>query len=150
MDVRTVREATELMDLIDKLKGFLFQTDLVQFRKTLQDNVMLSGFLQKKDLSTDNKEVLLALLDEKKSEILKMPQIKLTIAIDPEDSFLDKICSWFSANTGKTFLLDIAVDASIVGGLLITYNGIYRDLSLKTKLNNYFNKFPNAHELLGS
>lgn len=150
MDVRTVREATELMDLIDKLKGFLFQTDLVQFRKTLQDNVIPSSYLQKKELSTDNKEVLLAYLDEKRSEILKMPRIRLTIAIDPEDSFLDKICSWFNANTGKTFLLDIAVDASIVGGLLITYNGIYRDLSLKAKLNNYFNKFSNAHELFGS
>jgi hypothetical protein len=148
MQVRATREATELLDLIDDLKSSLFHTDLTKFRGILQKNAALLGYLQVDDLGSTNREELIACLDKERQEILKMPRIKLTLAVNSEDSFLNKIYAWFSTNTEKTFLLDISVDASIVGGLLITYNGLYRDYSLKAKLDNYFNKFSTLYDLL--
>jgi F0F1-type ATP synthase delta subunit len=150
MQIVTSKQAANIFDLIDSLKDSLFKSNMEEYKKILQDNAILVSYFDESEVSSNNKEALLAYLDRTKEEIEKRPLVKLTLAISPEPPFLEKMYKWFLDTTGKQLLLDISIDQNILGGLLITYEGLYRDLSLKSKLDNYFKKFSSINELLRS
>ena len=78
-------------------------------------------------------EVLLAAKDS----LVSAQLLNITVAVDLEDSFIDKLYDWFTKNGFKDFLLDITKDTSIYGGLLLSFNGKYMDLSLKKRASEY-------------
>lgn len=62
--------------------------------------------------------------------------INLTLAIEPSQALMKKIVSWFKKTAGPNLTLDINVDRSILGGMIVSYQGRYQDLSLKRKLDS--------------
>ena len=149
MNIRTTKDAVELLEQIDLLKESLFHTDLSSFSSILEGNNTLSSFVSKDSLS-GSRESKLKYLDSLKNEISQLPRVTLTLAAMPDSSFLDILCNWFKVNTGKFYLLDISLKPSILGGVLISYNGLYRDYSLKSRIDTYFNQFSTIYELLRS
>jgi F0F1-type ATP synthase delta subunit len=57
----------------------------------------------------------------------------------PEDE-LAKLGGWFKSNLGNTTLLDISYDPNIIGGCAISYKGVYKDYSLREKINQNKNR----------
>jgi len=150
MQIRTTKEASELINLIETLKDSIYKADLVSFNKILQNNAILTTYLRESEISSGNKEAIASYLDRTKEEILKMSRIKLTMAINPDSALLDKMFSWFKDAAGKELLMDISINPGILGGLLVTYKGLYRDFSLKSRLDNYFKRFSTVYDLLRS
>lgn len=69
-----------------------------------------------------------------KKFLISLPKVKIEMAIEPERETLIKISDWFERELGKKFILDVKINPKILGGLIIEYNGKWRDFSLAKKL----------------
>lgn len=50
------------------------------------------------------------------------------------DEEIERLGTWFKANFGETFLFELSSDPSLIGGCALSYKGIYKDYSLKSKI----------------
>lgn len=75
-----------------------------------------------------------------KNAILEAKILDLTLFFEPDDSFITKLYDWFKKNGFNNFLLNISVDSKICGGLEISYNGKYVDLSIRKTVSEYVRK----------
>lgn len=66
--------------------------------------------------------------------IQHLPEVSITLACKPTQQILESIISWFCTQTKQPVLLDVRVDASLIGGAVIGYKGKYQDFSIKKKL----------------
>ncbi len=71
-----------------------------------------------------------------KSEIEHLTVINMSVAFEPNEKTINMISLWFLNNINKAVLLDIVYDSKLIGGTIITYNGKYKDYSLRKKLEN--------------
>lgn len=89
--------------------------------------------------NTDS-EYSLEILSEFKSAFYKMPVVELTVGISPTRDLLSKIRDWFWENSGKKVVLKLRVEPEVIGGVKIVFNDHYKDLSIGTKLVDFFKK----------
>ena len=115
--IRTREEAWELLGQLDAL-----ETGLYSARAAVKIPVLLQGVYE----TRENKK---AFLEELKNQLLN-----LAVALKPDESFLAKLSGWVKVNIGERAVLEIEVDAAILGGALVSYNGKYRDYSLRKAL----------------
>ena len=142
--VKTKQEAEYLKNDIQKLASALFNTKAnitheidtyIPFDKKEQ---FLSLFGQNQITFQDleNTQKFLALITETLNDI---PVISLQIAIEPKQETIDTISDWFSQRLNKEVLLDIVVKKELLAGCVIINNGIFRDYSIKKKIEDRFN-----------
>lgn len=102
------------------------------------------GFLSKKvegriseDLKkySKNPEQQFYFLEQLKKYLLNIPQVKLEIVFSPSANFLNKISSWLKKEIGKKIFLDLVLNPEIVGGVIIEYQGKYRNFSLAKEID---------------
>lgn len=146
--IKTLIPTTEvrgtLLAEIELLRKSLYQVGS-GFEQTLQKNLRsesaaaLSQFLQK-DKTREQKE---ASLNELKEALLKLPLLHLTIAVAPSASGIDTITEKARTYFGADVVLDIVIDPALYGGAEVSYEGRYVDLSLKSKMDDYFAKRKN-------
>jgi len=120
--IRTREEAWELLGQLDAL-----ETGLYSARAAVKIPVLLQGVYE----TRENKK---AFLEELKNQLLNLAVVSLTVALKPDESFLEKLSGWVKVNIGERAVLEIEVDAAILGGALVSYNGKYRDYSLRKAL----------------
>lgn len=126
--VKTKNRSLEvLQDLDEVLKASYSKNFSTEVLKELP-----ISFSKKADVST---EIIKA-----KDSLLAAKILDLTIAVEPEEEFISKIYSWFSKNGFDNFLLDIHVEPKIHGGVQISFNGKYVDLSFNKKVAEYARK----------
>ena len=78
------------------------------------------------------------LLFEIKQEISKVKVLKLYLAIDPTPQIIENTSSWVKENLGEDVVLDIERDETILGGAIISFDGQYKDFSLRKTLDEIF------------
>jgi F0F1-type ATP synthase delta subunit len=66
--------------------------------------------------------------------------VDITLAFDPPKQFVKKIYLELIDVFSFPFCLNFNLDEEICGGLLISYKGIYTDLSLKKKIADYLSE----------
>jgi len=66
--------------------------------------------------------------------------VNLVLAFSPEKKLFSHLKLWVKENVNPDAVLDISVDQSILAGALITYNGYYKDFSLKKKVQEAFSQ----------
>src|SRR5436190_11017730 len=79
-------------------------------------------------------ETMQTFIEELKSLVIAMPEITITFAIEPTEVMITGISSWFAVNLKKPMILDIVVNTTLIGGIILHYQGIYKDFSVKKKL----------------
>lgn len=142
--IKTVAQARQLGDALDGLVADLYENQQERFEEKVNRLLSLSqaeAVLQLVSSSVGgplSEDEIKQILGSLKAATLKLPIVKLTLAFEPTEAMLEEIGSWFWENTGKHILLDVAVDGSIVGGAIIEYNGVYKDFSVKTRLEKVF------------
>ena len=70
----------------------------------------------------------------------QIPVVSLQLAFEPTEPIIESLSSWFVQNIKTKVILDIHLERKIIGGALISLNGIYDDFTLKTKIETYFNQ----------
>lgn len=130
------------VDLIKKLHsiqdaGYLQDTsNLVPMFLSLSkeyDNLLAPEFDDATPVSS-----VLAYTERLISYLESLEYVEITLAFHPGKNFLDRLYLWFQSYLSVPFYLHVLVDESIGGGLLLSYKGVYADLSLKKAISDYF------------
>ncbi len=70
------------------------------------------------------------------SLIASISIITLHLPIEPRDKFIDELHTLCSMYVSSKFVLEFIINPEILGGLIISYEGLYLDLTVKRKLQN--------------
>jgi len=128
-----MQDAEKVSDLVFK-NPKLSLGEKIEKAKEKISNKFYDFFLELSQDGYSNKEKILKELEETKDELLKLPVLKIQLAFLPTPSFIKELSDWFKKNLKKRVLLDIEVNPTIVGGLILEYKGRYLDLSLKKEI----------------
>lgn len=141
--IKTVDQARELNSEIDILLDNLFKTETNAFEKELNsisavNSQMLKEILIRNYGSFENKAMIKEYLIGLKEEIQKLKVLKLSLAFEVSKNSIDNLFTWVLKNQGVGIILDIKTDKSLLGGVIIEFNGKYKDLSLRKALEEAF------------
>lgn len=74
------------------------------------------------------------LLTQIEDGIKNAPAVILYVAFELPDPELKRIGQYFKTNFGPEILVDIQFNPALIGGCALSYKGIYRDFSIKQKI----------------
>ena len=140
---RTVDDAQKLASEIDFLNESMFHEGKKEFENVLKKvKPKLAQIIQEefinKDPTYSNKDMIKDFLTQLKERVLALKTVTLEIAFEPSQETIENIHNWILKNIDTDYVLDIVVDNNIVGGVNLTYEGKYKDFSLKKKLDEAF------------
>jgi flagellar biosynthesis/type III secretory pathway protein FliH len=137
--IYSVTDKTYILERLAILEAGTFST-----KKSYEEQVheQFSLFLAEsllqtsKDLkvSTESPASIQKFLRDLQERLKKLPQVSIRLAITPNDDTLRSISKWFDATLGEKTLVSFVVDPALLGGVVIEWNGIYLDYSLKKRL----------------
>lgn len=128
-DILTKQDLVYLLDDITQLKNSLYQEQgSVEQTATTPAGVELVKILKQKNLKNKNEQE--NFLKDFEQYLKNIPQIKLTLAFTPSDSFTKKISHWLEQQTNQKIILDLTIDHTVVGGAIIEYQGQHRNFAL--------------------
>lgn len=141
----TKQELDHLLASLTKFKLDLFNYTSEQLEQKLYDEYdvvfvnTLKELLKNNSLSIndDNKLQIESLLDQVEKEAAEVEVLKITLAFTPTERFLAELQNWISKHVGQNVLLDLLVREEIIGGAEIVYKGLYKDMTISNKLENY-------------
>ena len=142
-NIKTVDEVNRLVSEIDILLDSLFKADTNAFEKALNSiSVVTSQALKdtflKNNANLGNYAMIKDLLIKLKEELQKFKVLKLSLAFEVSEGSIDNLFAWVLTNLGSGIILDIKEDKKIIGGASIEFEGKYKDLTLKKKLEEVF------------
>lgn len=91
------------------------------------------ALLREQQINTESRNALkefFALISDK---VASLPVISLTIAFEPNEAVLQAISQWFLLNAKKQVLMDIQFDRSLIAGATLTFNGKFKDYSIRSQ-----------------
>lgn len=68
----------------------------------------------------------------------ELPIVFLTLAFEPSGKMVGKMYSFLTKTLGKSIVIDVKTEPLILGGAIVEYGGVYKDVSLKTKIEKTF------------
>ena len=142
--IKTLDQLEDFSLVIDTALSGLFKVKNKNIEEILDKTVgkstadTLRKLIEKNKIDPSNFSSLDKLLNDLKEDLKKMKILKISLAIDPSQEQIDHIFDWVKENLGKGIILDIDKDESILGGAVISFNGQYKDFSLKRTLEEIF------------
>jgi len=139
-NIITKRDAQRLLEEIEIIRKGLFEAGEGALESLLKNKVraetaeVIRETFSKADL--DKK----GYLDKVEELIMKMPNVSFILAFEPSEGAVERFYSKVSEATGKRVLLDIVYEPQIIGGVVIIFNGRYRDYSFKKIFELEFEK----------
>jgi F0F1-type ATP synthase delta subunit len=126
------KEDVDLFDMeIDELLKGLYESGEGSFDNVLKEKVRVRIAEQLKDIiersQVSKEECLKNLIKETE----KIKVIKITVSFEPTYAAIIRISQWVKQNISNYTVLKTIYDREIVGGLIVEYEGNYRDYSLK-------------------
>ena len=129
------------------ISEILTKEDLIRISSDL-DLLEKSLYMKKKDLNISPTIVKAIENQEPKSfiatlrqELSKIKILEITISFPVTQKTIVKISDWITNNIDQKIALDIKIDPSIIAGAIISFNGKYANLSLKSKLENILKNY---------
>ena len=83
-------------------------------------------------------ETLSRKISDLKKSLDELAVVKLTLAYEPSQSTIDKILAFLRQNLGEKIILEVKFESKILGGVIFEFRGLYRDYTLRTKLDDIF------------
>lgn len=71
-------------------------------------------------------------------EISHMDSIELRLAYEPSHDAQKKIVDWAKQHVNPSCLVEFVFVPDLIGGAAISFNGIYKDLSFKSKILTFY------------
>ena len=129
----TKEEAADIADRFDVIekKIFSYRGD---WKALLKANVG-ADFYNILIAVTDDKE-LLNVFEKFRNAIASADTVRLDIAFEPTYEFLSKISELMAREVGRKVILDINISKKLIGGLQISFNGRFADVSLEKKIKD--------------
>lgn len=80
------------------------------------------------------KENIYQLFAELENKVKSLPQLVIYTAFDPGEEEIRQIGSWIRTNLTAIKLFDLKLDPNLIAGAALTYQGVYKDLSLRSRI----------------
>lgn len=139
--LRTVEESNNIIALIEELKGSTFQIKKNGFKSLLNNSTLtragalLKELLVKHKVNLSDQIEIEKFLEAIRDSLKKLRSINLTLSFIPNDKMLDRLSAWIKTNISDGIMLDIQYEPSIIGGIKISYYGMYKDYTLDKTIN---------------
>lgn len=140
---RTRREAMDLIEALDEVlvTSYKVNVDLHEhmrsvFPYTTYDTMML--LIRDHEIDMKDAHILYKFLHGIKDIVTHVPTVSIYLAFTPTPRFLDRISGWFFENFKEPVLLDLIIEQELAGGAVVAFKGIYKDYSLKKRMEGLF------------
>ncbi|MEK7502667.1 MAG: F0F1 ATP synthase subunit delta [Patescibacteria group bacterium] len=143
-DIKLIEQVEEFSSEIDNILSSLFKVKNRNIEEILDKTVgqktlgIVKKLVQENKIDSSDYNSLDKLLNGIKQDLKKIRILKMSLAIDPTPETIDRLFDWVKKNLGEGIVLDIDKDESILGGAIISFDGIYNDLSLRKTLEGIF------------
>jgi len=143
-DIKTREQLEEFSSEIDNILSSLFKVKNKNIEEILNKTVgqktleIVKKLVQENKIDSSDYNSLDKLLNGIKQDLKKIRILKMSLAIDPTNETIDHIFEWVKKNLGEGIILDIDKNETILGGAVISFDGMYKDLSLKRTLEEIF------------
>jgi len=144
--LKTTPDAEEFLLQLDNLLTKLFKINPDSLEKNLK-KIVSSKFAELfkesfkiNNINQNDHSAIEKFLNSIKNQIQQLNILKLQLAFDPTEETIDTLFRWIAENYGSGIILDIHKDESILGGAIVTFNGKYKDLSLRKRFEDTFQK----------
>ena len=142
---RTRREAMDLIEALDEVLVTSYKVNVnlhehmrSVFPYTTYDTMIL--LIRDHEIDIKDAHMLYRFLHGIKDLVTHVPTVEISLAFTPTPRFLDRVSGWLFENFKEPILLDLSVDPEIAGGAIVAFKGIYKDYSLRKKMEELFNK----------
>ena len=129
--IRTLEERDKLKEEIVLLLDSLYTQKGEGVESTLSSQVRFWVSEIIKTESSNNLGEIESYLKDILSQLSQFKTLSLRLAFEPTNASIDKFITFTRKNIGMEVILDFDYDPRILGGAVITYEGEYRDFSLK-------------------
>lgn len=72
--------------------------------------------------------------NELEDQIKKLKPLVIYLGFEPKQQQIESIGEWLKNNLNQTKLFEIKIDPSLLGGVALVNGGVYRDYSLRTRI----------------
>ncbi len=143
--VKTSQDRVEFLSQLDVLSRVFYShkkdiTSALETEVSFKTREKLVWLARKNNISLDTVDIFNSFLETVKQTVVQIPEITLILAFAPTEQMISVISFWFTTSAKKAVVLDISVDKTLIGGTIIGLNGMYKDFSLKRKLQDKFEK----------
>ena len=150
IDTSVFKEFTTNINTVDKLNELLTdvsEAETTSFASSAKHlSASIKGKVSKKfeeiirNLEARNElpkspEDRLKFFEGLKEYLQKLPIISLELAFNPSDNFVNKISNFLKGGSDSTPILDIQVKPNILAGTTIEKDGVFKDYSYTTRLD---------------
>ncbi len=128
------------LEEINLVEGIVFKNVEAPLSERVKGKVR-EGFkdeikkLEKEGIVSASPNQQFSFFDELKKYLQKIPLVKLEVSFEPSENFLLRIKKWFKEENHQEVILDLIVNPKVVGGVIIEYQGRYRNFSLAKKID---------------
>ena len=131
--IYTREQLESVKDDIRAISGLVYKSSLGPFSNQIKNKVGPNIYFYIYNLEKTGRLPKTASLGNFLIDLSKfldgIEKITLTLAFVPTAGFQREIAVWLSENLGKKVVADFVVNSEIIGGLIIEYNGKYKDYS---------------------
>jgi len=133
-------DADLLSEELDRLLEAMYSGQVKDFENILYENVRISVADKIKELVGDKEVDKEELLRGVKDNINKLKLLRITISFEPTRGSLTRIAKWAKQNISKYIIIDYSYDKDIVGGVVVEFEGGYKDYSIKKNFDEFILK----------
>lgn len=73
-----------------------------------------------------------------KAEFGKLRVLKLYMAFEPSEKFLESIKNWVEEKVGEDIILEIQEDLGVLGGARLVFEGKFKEITLAHLIDSFF------------
>lgn len=147
MEIRTREEKDLLLDYIQTVRNGIYTEKGVG--EALREIPLPYSKVIKEELgnsSLKNTDAIKKALDKMEEKINSVKQINITLSFKPSEVFINNMHRWLKRNLGEDLIINLSEDENLLGGIILSYNGLYSDLSINKKLEELsFNQLNNGN-----
>ncbi len=142
--IKTTEHAQELIFEIDILLSTLFRAQNQGFEQALRlirvntANYLRESLMLSEVEALNDRDNINNFLIKLKEKLQAQKILKISLSFEASENSIDNLFNWVLKNLGSGIILNINTDKSIIGGTIIEFEGRYKDLTLKKKLEEVF------------
>jgi F0F1-type ATP synthase delta subunit len=146
-DVRTLEEAYLLDDELKTVEQATYSigdkgNDPEALMAYVKDKISyktytkLQALIERNMVNFRDVNQLHMFFDQAHKQIMNIPRLQIQIAIEANDSLITAIYSWVKREVHDVVFLELITKPALIGGCVIVYEGMYKDYSVKYKLES--------------
>ncbi len=91
--------------------------------------------LPQKFLQSFNKDNLYSTIEDLQNQIIKLPTLILYLTFDPNTQTISEIGEYVRKTFQTKLILDLKYDPNLIAGASLVWKGLYRDYSLRSRID---------------